>query len=131
MMNLGFSEDNCGNETSPRLKGDIRRNGAVVTAANKEFLLDVVGRYTVTIGGKSYDTICIMDIETYNGDVASEQFLDATGRTILRQRFNRDDWAMEHYKKLWIQQFPDNERRIINGQTYVHWYDCITDHILR
>lgn len=131
LMNWGFGPDNCGNETDPRPKGDIRRNGAEVTAADKEFLLDVVGQYTVTIGGKSYDTICIMDIETYNGGVASEQFLDASGRTILWRRFNRDDWAVEHYKKPWSQQLPGNERLIINGQTYVHWYDCITDRILK
>lgn len=37
-----------------------------MTGADKAFLLDIVGRYTVTIGGKAYDTVCVMDIETYN-----------------------------------------------------------------
>lgn len=129
MPNWGFGEDNCGNETNLSLKGDIRREGSVITSADKEFLLDIVGRYTLTINGKSYDTVCVMDIETYNCGVMSEQFLDRNGRTILWRRFNRDDWAIDHYKKKWSEQLPENERLTVNGVTYVHWYDCITDYI--
>lgn len=130
MPNWGFGEDNCGNETNLSVKGDILRNGTVITSAKKDFLLDIVGRYTVTLGGKSYDTVCVMDIETYNCGVVSEQFLDRNGRTILWRRFNRDDWALEHYKKKWSEQLPDNDRLTVNGTIYVEWYDCITDYIL-
>lgn len=130
LANWGFGEDNCGNETNLTPKGDIQRNGSAITSAKKDFLLDIVGRYTVTINGKSYDTVCVMDIETYNCGVVSEQFLDANGRTILWRRFNRNDWAMERYQKKWTEQLPENERLIINGETYVHWYDCITDYVL-
>jgi len=126
----GFGEDNCGNETNLSVKGDIQRVGNTVTGANKDFLLDIVGRYTVTIGGKSYDTVCVMDISTYNGGVISEQFLDKDGKTVLWRRYNRDDWAIDRYKKPWSEQLPENDRLIVNGTTYVHWYDCITDHII-
>lgn len=130
MPSWGFGEDNCGNETNLSQKGDIRREGTVITSADKKFLLDIVGRYTLTINGKSYDTVCVMDIETYNCGVISEQFLDRNGRTILWRRFNRDDWAIDHYKKKWSEQLPENERLTVNGITYVQWYDCITDYIL-
>ncbi len=130
LSNWGFGEDNCGNETDLSPKGDIQRTGTTVTSKNKNFLLDIVGRYTVTIGGKRYDTICVMDIETYNSGVISEQFLDHNGRTILWRRFNRDDWAIDRYKKTWSQLLPGNDRLTVNGTTYVHWYDCITDYIL-
>ncbi|MBD5466776.1 MAG: RNA polymerase sigma factor [Lachnospiraceae bacterium] len=130
MLNWGFGEDNCGNETNLSPKGDIVRNGTVITSADKEFMLDIVGRYTVTIDGKSYDTVCVMDMETYNCGVVSEQFLDQNGKTILWRRFNRDDWAIDYYKKRWSEQLPENEQLMINGITYVHWYDCITDYIL-
>lgn len=130
LPNWGFGEDNCGNETNLAPKGDIRRTGTVVTTANRDFLLDIVGRYTVTIGGKSYDTVCVMDIEAYDCGVVSEQFLDRNGRTILWRRFNRDDWAIDRYQRLWSQQLPENDRLTVNGKTYVHWYDCITDYIL-
>ena len=130
LPNWGFGENNCGNEINLSPKGDIRRAGAEITCADRDFLLDVVGRYTVTIGGKSYDTVCVIDVETYNDGVASEQFLDRNGRTILWRRFNRDDWAIDRYGKPWSRLLPDNERLTINGQTYVHWYDCIADYIL-
>lgn len=130
LPNWGFGEDNCGNETNLTAKGDIRRTGTTVTSADKDFLLDIVGRYTVTIGGRKYDTVCVMDIETYNSGVASEQFLDKAGKTILWRRFNRDDWAIDRYQKKWSEQLPENDRLTINGRTYVHWYDCITDYIL-
>ena len=130
LPNWGFGEDNCGNETNLSPKGDIRRVGTEITTADKAFLLDIVGRYTVSINGKAYDTVCVMDVETYDCGVVSEQFLDQNGRTILWRRFNRDDWAIEHYGKRWSEQLPDNERLTVNGITYVHWYDCITDYIL-
>ena len=130
LPNWGFGENNCGNETNLAPKGDIHRSGSVVTCATKDFLLDIVGRYTVTINGKSYDTVCVMDVETYNCGVVSEQFLDRNGRTILWRRFNRDDWAIDRYKKRWSELLPDNHQLTVNGLTYVHWYDCITDYIL-
>lgn len=130
MPNWGFGEDNCGNETNLYPKGDIQRNGNEVASADKDFLLDIVGRYNVTINGKTYDTVCVMDIETYNTDVVSEQFLDKDGRTVLWRRFNRNDWCFNHYGKLWTELLPENERLLINGETFVHWYDCITDYIL-
>ena len=130
LPNWGFGEDNCGNETNLAVKGDITRVGNTISSVNKDFLLDIVGRYTVTIGGKRYDTVCVMDIETYNSGVVSEQFLDKNGKTILWRRFNRDDWAFERYGKKWSEQLPENDRLIVNGETYVQWYDCITDYIL-
>lgn len=130
LPNWGFGEDNCGNETNLSLKGDIKRTGITVESVKKDFLLDIVGRYTVTINGKSYDTVCVMDIETYDCGVVSEQFLDANGKTILWRRFNRNDWAIDRYKQPWTELLPDNERLTVNGTTYVHWYDCITDYIL-
>ena len=130
MLNWGFGEDNCGNETNLSVKGEIRRVGDSVTSVKKDFLIDIVGRYTVTIGGKSYDTVCVMDIETYNCGVVSEQFLDKDGKTILWRRYNRNDWAIDRYKKQWNELLPENEKLTVNGTTYVHWYDCITDYIL-
>lgn len=131
LPNWGFGEDNCGNETNVTPKGTIKRKGSIVTSIDKDFLLDIVGRYTVTLGETSYDTVCVMDIETYNCGVVSEQFLDKNGKTILWRRFNRDDWAIDRYKKKWSELLPKNDRLTVNGKTYVHWYDCITDYICK
>lgn len=131
LNNWGFGEDNCGKEIHMAPKGIIRRNGSLITAPVSGEVLDVVGRYTVTIGGKSYDTVCIMDCETFDDAVATEQFVDEKGRTVLWRRFNRDDWAIDRFGgRPWSEKLPDNQRLIINGNTYVHWYDCISDYIL-
>ena len=128
--NWGFGEDNCGNEVNLSAKSLLIRNANVITGHTDKEVVDIVGRYTVTIGGKSYDTICVMDIQCFNDGVASEQYLDKCGRTILWRRFNKNDWAYERYEKLWTEMLPENETLIINGETYVHWYDCITDYIV-
>ena len=128
--NWGFGENNCGNETQLHAKGLITRSENVITGTVNPGTLDVVRRYTVTINGKSYDTVCVMDINCYDDAVASEQYIDQNGRTVLWRRFNRDDWAFDHFKKTWSEMLPDNERLTINGETYVHWYDFISDYIL-
>ena len=128
--NWGFGEDNCGNAINLEPKETIKREGNIITAKNMPFLLDVVGRYIVTIGGKSYDCICIIDIETYNSGVMSEQFIDKHGRTVLWRRFNSNNWNIKTYKQHWSERLPNNERLYINDELYVHWYDCITDYIL-
>lgn len=126
----GFGEENCGYRTDLTAKGKITRNGSDVKSVEEDFLVDLVGRYDVIIGGKRFDTVCLMIIESPDCGVLSEQYLDRTGRTILWRRFNRDDWALDSYQKPWTEQFPENERITVNGVTYVHWYDCITDYIL-
>ena len=130
LNNWGFGEDNCGNEVNLIPKGDVVRRGSEITTAHKKFLLDVVGRCSVTIDGKSFDTVCVMDCETYDQGVVSEQYLDKNGRTVLWRRFNCDDWQFERCGKRWTELLPDNERITVNGVTCVHWYDCITDYIM-
>ena len=131
LNNWGFGEDNCGNEVNLHPKGLLHREGNCVTGTIPREVVDVVGRYRVTIEGKSYDTVCVMDIECFNDAVASEQYVDQNGRTVLWRRFNRDDWAIDRFGgKPWSEKFPDNERITINDETYVHWYDCISDYIL-
>lgn len=131
LNNWGFGEDNCGNSVFPKPKGIIVRDGLKLTSAESSRLLDVIGRYTVRINGKTYDTICVVDIECYNGGMLSEQYIDQKGRTVLWRRFNRNDWHIDYYKKPWSEQLPHNEQVTFNGVSYVHWYDCITDYILQ
>ena len=130
LNNWGFGEDNCGNETNLTPKGLLTRCENTVTGQTEKEIVDIVGRYAVTIGGKTYDTVCVMDIQCFNDGVASEQYIDRNGRTVLWRRFNRDDWAFDRYKMRWSEKLPKNERIIVHGETYVHWYDCITDYIL-
>lgn len=130
LQSWGFGEDNCGNETHIAPKGLIRKDGNVVVTAKRPFMLDVVGRYAVQINGKTYDTVCVIDAGAYEEGVVTEQYLDRSGRTVLWRRFNRNDWMQESYKRPWTELLPENERMTVDGKTYVHWYDCISDYIL-
>lgn len=131
LNNWGFGEDNCGTEVNLAPKGLLTREGNTVSGHTQKEVLDVVGRYKVTVSGKTYDTICVMDIQCFNDGVASEQYVDQNGRTVLWRRFNKNDWALEHFGgQLWSEKFPQNEQLIINEETYVHWYDCLSDYVL-
>lgn len=130
LENWGFGEDNCGCETNLSPKGLITREGSTVTSRSQREAMDLVGRYNVTINGRSYDTVCLMDVDSYDQAVATEQYLDRKGRTVLWRRFNRNDWKVQPGSPTWSEKLPENERLTINGETYVHWYDCITDYIL-
>ena len=129
--NWGFGENNCGNEVNLIPKGVIQRRGDITTVPACREVIDAVGCCNVSINGKTYKTVCVMDIELYNEAVVSEQYVDQNGRTVLWRRFNRDNWAIDRFGgKLWSEKLPENERITINGETYVHWYDCISDYIL-
>lgn len=126
LMNWGFGPDNCGTEIDQHPRGLITRDSDGFRTHGGTECMDIVGRYTVTMAGKTYDTVCLMDVESYDDAVATMQYLDVQGRTVLWRRFNRHDW----HRRDWTALLPENERIIINGETYVHWYDCITSYIL-
>ena len=124
MANWGFGEDNRGNSIHPNPRGLILRDGAAYTA-KREGVLDVVGRCDLALDGETADCIAIMDLSAYAEGVASLQFVGRDGRTLLWQRFNRDDWELRRYGKRWSELLPENDRITVNGTTYVHWYDCL------
>ena len=125
MNSWGFGEDNRGSPIHLEPKGKIVRSGAQITANGDRPFMDLTGRCELTLDGKVYDTVCLMDLGMYEEGMVSEQYLGRDGRTVLWRRFNRDDWAVDRYGKNWSALLPENERIIINGQTYVHWYDCL------
>ena len=137
-FNMYCGEDNCGYEVNLTRKGIIEKNENVIVCHEDKQSTDIVGRYNIEINGKTYDTVCFMDINRYNPGVLAEQYIDQNGKTVLWRRFNKNDWKYkrynEHYNfsgdKLWNEMFPDNEQVTVNGEVYVHWYDCITDYIL-
>lgn len=130
IKNWGFGKDNCGKETHISQKNIISRNKNTIITKTDEECMDIVGRYIVTIGNKEFDTVCVMDICSYDSGVATEQYIDRNGKTVLWRRFNADDWKFEKYNQKWSEKLPSNERIIINGKVFVHWYDCISDYIL-
>lgn len=130
--NWGYGEDNCGFETHIKKHGWIEKNGdAIIVTSSKNNIIDVCGRFDVTIGGQTYDTVCLMDIETYDTKVMTETYIDHEGRIVLWRRFNRNDWGIKRIGQLWTERFPQNERVTIDGEVFVHWYDCIYDWLMK
>ena len=124
----GIGENNCGAPTHLQSAGTILRQGDTVTTIPKNIspgrvTMDIVGRYTVTMAGQPHDTVLLMSI--YSNGAATEQYIGKDGRTVLWRRFNRDDW---HYEGMgegrWTELLPDSERLVIDGEIFVHWYDC-------
>lgn len=127
----GIGDNNCGFEVNRAPANRITAdNGCLFTQAEGD-VSDIVGRFTVTMADKSWDTVRLVDLEINDGDyMLCEYYLDHSGRTVLWRRFNRDDWALDRYGQRWSEKLPNNERLTLNGDTYVHWYDCITDYVL-
>lgn len=127
----GIGENNCGFPTKRKGEGRILQKENALRYDNCGDVSDIVGRFTVVLGEKEYDTVRLVDIQrSSNGVMLCEYYLDTAGRTVLWRRFNSDDWAFSRYKKKWSEMLPDNERLTVNSETFVHWYDCITDYIL-
>ena len=128
-VNWSFGEDNCGKEVELKVHGWILRDGRNLTMTRPigDYCVDVVGRYEVTMDGRTYDTICVIDVETYDEGVLTEQFIDKNGKTVLWRRFNRFDWHKDRYGD-WREKLPESERLIVDGVEYVHWYDSVSDY---
>ncbi len=125
-----FGEDNCGKEVELSARGIITREGNDLTLNRRigEYCIDLVGQYEVTIGGRTFDTVCMIDVETYDEGVLTEQFIDRSGHTVLWRRFNIYNWHSDRYGD-WREKLPDAERLTVNGVEYVHWYDSVTDYL--
>jgi hypothetical protein len=128
--NYGIGEDNCGFPVCRRAEGIITETLEGLRFPSQHDVSDIVGCYTVTINQKRYETVRLIDYQNgSSGGMLCEHYLDPNGRTILWRRFNKNDWAFSRYGKLWTELLPDNERLTVNGETYVHWYDCVTYYI--
>ena len=122
----GAGDNNIGEPVKVMPRGMITRQGDAVLA-DRDSVTDCVGRYTVDLAGRSYDTNLLMSI--FQDGPLTEQYIDQNGRTVLWRRFNRDDWMIERYGQKWSEWLPHNERITVNGIPYVHWYDSISDYI--
>jgi hypothetical protein len=96
--------------------------------------VEAMGVYQVTIGGRSFTCLRVLDVAPVftEKDILMEAYLTREGRTILCRRYNGRQWHREpgraHADKPpWDERFPMHNRIVIDGVTFVHWYDCLTD----
>lgn len=126
----GIGENNCGFPTNRKPEGRIIQTDEGLIIPLENDISDIVGRFRITMNDTVYDTVRLIDFENSNqGGMLCEYYLDANGRTVLWRRFNKNDWANKRYGNLWTEMLPQNETIFVNGEIYVHWYDCITNYI--
>ena len=95
----GVGSDNCGEERKLKEKGIIRVDEALQlhVAEEKPGIIDVVGRYWVTIGEKKYDTI--RRVFLADAGQVSDFFYDRQGREVLKRYFVPDEWGENYTQK--------------------------------
>ena len=120
-------EKNIGRAIHQEAKGVATQHDDGMITVSQEECPDIIGRYHVTLGARSYDTVALLEICE---GIMTIQYTDAQGRTVLFRRYNRFNWKTERYGALWTDKLPDSEVLLVNGEQYVHWYDCISDYVL-
>jgi len=120
-------ENNIGREIHQEAKGVAVLNGDGTLTVSKEECADIIGRYEVTIGTRCFDTVALLEVCE---GIMTILYIDQSGRTVLFRRYNRFNWKTERYNALWTEKLPDSEVLVVNGDKYVHWYDCIGDYVL-
>ncbi len=91
------------------------------------------GVFRVSVGGSASTCLRVLDV----GDAPSETgtlveaYVNRKGRTVLFRRYNGRLWAVGkgagYDGPPWDERLPDHQRIVIDGATFVHWYDCVTD----
>jgi hypothetical protein len=126
---------------------DVRRIedcGCYVRQADGEFALRKrrhpssvapigAGVFRVRIGERSFTCLRVLDVGDGpdEGGMLVEAYLDRSGRTVLFRRHNGRLWAVGggggYDGPPWDERFPDHQRTVIDGATYVYWYDHLSD----
>ena len=91
------------------------------------------GVFRVRVGSRNFTCLRVFSIagEPCEDGILYVSFISQEGRTILGRRFNGRNWGRnsardDGNKPPWDERFPDHEKVVINGVTYVHWYDCLS-----
>lgn len=112
--------DNCGRCTHQHQKKNaVMHPDGSITANEKILSLeesDLIGRSTVRIKGRTFDTVIMISIS--DGDHLVLQHLDKDGKTVLFRRFNRNSWKQERYGKLWSEMLPDSQQIFVNNSSF-------------
>ena len=94
------------------------------------------GVFDVQIGEQHFTCLRVFEVEkeATERDVMIEAYITRAGRTVLDRRYNGNRWAKRDAPPhnwgeamTWEEDLPHNDRIVIDGVTYVHYYDKLTD----
>jgi hypothetical protein len=93
-----------------------------------------IGVCQVAIGGRSFTCLRVLDVGPVISEdgILMEGYLTREGRTVLCRRYNGRQWhrapgSAHAQEPPWDERFPEHRRIVIDGVTFVHWYDCLSD----
>ena len=94
------------------------------------------GVFDVHIGQQRFTCMRVFNLEkeATERDVMVEAYITRAGRTVLFRRYNGNRWAKRDApphnwgeEMTWEEDLPHTDRIIIDGVTYIHYYDNLTD----
>ena len=94
------------------------------------------GLFDVRIGDSEFECMRVFDIEADSSDseVIVVGYISREGRTVLFQRYNGNRWGKRdrppHNRgaaMTWEEDLPNAHRLVIDGVTYVHQWDYLTE----
>ena len=136
-LDEGFHDDW---DRSPRLiedRGYLRpqADGSLARQADAPEVMGA-GVFAVQIGEQHFTCLRVFEVEkeASERDVMVEAYITRAGRTVLFRRYNGNRWAKRDTPPhnwgeamTWEEDLPHTDRIVIDGVTYVHYYDNLTD----
>ncbi|MCY4603236.1 MAG: RNA polymerase sigma factor [Gemmatimonadetes bacterium] len=127
-------------DPSPRLiedRGCLRSqtDGSFTRQADAPEVMGA-GVFDVYIGQQRFTCIRVFEIEkeATERDVIVEAYITQAGRTVLFRRYNGNRWAKKDApphnwgeEMTWEEDLPHTDRIVVDGMTYIHYYDNLTD----
>ncbi len=93
------------------------------------------GVFEVHVGGRQFTCLRVFDLDknATEGDVLVVAYITRAGRTVLFRRYNGSRWGKSDAPPhnwgeamTWEEDLPANDRIVIDGLTYVHFYDNLS-----
>ncbi|MBR6776480.1 MAG: hypothetical protein IKM27_01900 [Clostridia bacterium] len=109
--------------------GKIHKLGDSITFAEDGATSDAVGKYTVEMNGKEYDTVLVVNVSSLDQGILTEEYLDAQGNSVLYRRFERGTNRRVPNEPCFKEYLPDSERVFVNGEEFVLWTDTINENV--
>ena len=136
-LDEGFYDDW---DPSPRLIEDcgclrLQTDGSFASQDDAPKIIGA-GVFNVHIGQQRFTCLRVFEIEqeATERDVMVEAYITQAGRTVLFRRYNGNRWAKRDApphnwgeEMTWEEDLPHTDRIVIDGVTYVHYYDNLTD----
>lgn len=93
------------------------------------------GVFDVHVGGRQFTCLRVFDLEknATERDCLVVAYITREGRTVLFRRYNGSRWGKSDAPPhnwgeamTWEEELPANDRIVIDGLTYVHFYDILS-----